>query len=96
MPIDRPGLRPTGALVLDLEILAEAAAALGRAGDRVEKALAALAQADEAERPARLHDAAEAVHHYFIQRELRGFRRHDDAVAEYRIPRAVIARLGVS
>lgn len=96
MAIDRPGLRQTGALVLDLEILAEAAVSLGNAGRRVEEALTALASATEDERETRLRDAARAVHHYFIQRELRGFRRHDDAIAEYAIPPVVIARLGVS
>lgn len=89
-------LPPIGALALDIELLGEEAAALGRAGRRVEETLAALAEAGETERPARLRDAAEAVHHYFILREMRGFRRHDDAVALYRIPRAVIARLGAS
>lgn len=96
MPRHRPGLPPDGALVVDLEILAEAAAALGHAGRRVEETLAALAAAPEAERETRLREAARAVHHYFIQRELRGFRRHDDAIREYGIPRAVIVRLGAS
>lgn len=89
-------LPPTGALALDLEILAEEASALGRAGRRVEETLAAFAAATPPERPIRLAEAAEAVHHYFILREMRGFRRHDDAIALYRIPRAVIARLGAS
>ena len=94
----RPGLPPTGALALDVELLGEAAAALGRAGARVEETLAALAACDVPPdvRRVLLRDAAEAVHHYFIQRELRGFRRHDDAVAVYRIPREVLARLGAS
>ena len=85
-----------GALALDFERLAEEAAALGHAGRRVEKTLAALREATEETRPARLRDAAEAVHHYFILREMRGFRRHDDAVTLYRIPRSVLARLGAS
>lgn len=92
----RPGLPPDGTLIVDLEILAEAAAALGNAGRRVEDTLAALAAASGDEREPRLREAARAVHHYFIQRELRGFRRHDDAIAEYGIPRAVLARLGAS
>lgn len=89
-------LPPTGALVLDLEILAEEASALGRAGRRVEEALARLAEAEPTARETRLRDAAEAVQHFFILREMRGFRRHDDAVAVYRIPRAVLARLGAA
>ncbi|MCE1237219.1 MAG: hypothetical protein LWW93_12795 [Hyphomicrobiales bacterium] len=96
MALSPAALPPTGALALDLELLAEEASALGRAGRRVEETLAALADAPAIERPARLAEAAEAVHHYFILREMRGFRRHDDAIAVYRIPRAVIARLGAS
>lgn len=89
-------LPPIGALALDAEILGEEASALGRAGRRVEETLAALEDAKADDRPARLREAAEAVHDYFILREMLGFRRHDDAVAVYRIPRAVIARLGAS
>ncbi|NLH82653.1 MAG: hypothetical protein GX458_17670 [Phyllobacteriaceae bacterium] len=89
-------LPPTGTLTLDLELLAEEASALGRAGRRVEETLARLAAATAETREQCLRDAAEAVHHYFILREMRGFRRHDDAVAVYRIPGAVLARLGAS
>lgn len=97
MVIGYPDPRATGLQILDLELLGEAASALGAAGRRVEETLAALAAADDDDgREARLRDAARAVHHYFIQRELSGFRRHDDAVAAYRIPRAVIARLGAT
>ncbi|MER9135761.1 hypothetical protein NKI20_05560 [Mesorhizobium sp. M0830] len=77
------------------EILAEKAAALGRAGQRVEETLARLRDnADEQLRPRLLKDAAEAVQGYFIQRELCGLRRHDAVIREYNIPRAVLARLG--
>ncbi|WP_367718396.1 DUF6665 family protein [Nitratireductor sp. GISD-1A_MAKvit] len=41
-----------------------------------------------------LHLAADAVHHYFIQRELCGLRRHDDVIADLAIPPRVLARLG--
>ena len=51
---------------------------------------------DDAAREARLKAAAVAVHHYFIQRELMGMRRHDGVIREYGIPRAVLARLGAS
>jgi len=78
------------------EILAEKAAALGRAGQRVEETLARLrAHGDDKEqRPRLLKDAAEAVHAYFIQRELCGLRKHDAVIREYDIPRAVLVRLG--
>ena len=82
--------------VLDYEIAGEMAVALGRAGRRVEETLALLrAEApDSAGRPRVLQDAADAVHAYFIQRELCGMRRHDAVIREYQIPKTVLARLG--
>lgn len=81
--------------VLGHEILAEKASSLGRAGQRVEIALARLNEAgDGEERDALLKAAASAVHAYFIQRELCGLRRHDTVIRDYGIPRAVLARLG--
>ena len=86
----------TGASAMDVEVLAEKAASLGRAGQRVERILRDLAEADPSD-PAHgdlLQQAADAVYGYFIQRELLGFARHDDAIAHYGIPGAVLARLG--
>ena len=82
--------------LLGHEILAEKAAALGRTGRRVEETLARLREnGDDAERrPQLLKDAAEAVHGYFIQRELCGLRKHDTVIREYNIPKAVLVRLG--
>ena len=87
------GLNP-----LDHEIAAEKAAALGRAGERVEKTLRLLREAgrDAPGRAALLKDAAEAVYAYFIQRELIGLRRHHEAIREYAIPEEVLVRLGAS
>lgn len=96
-PTGRGGLDPmrTGIGVLDYEIAGEMASSLGRAGERVALAIAALSAAGAgADRAAALHAAADAVYAYFIQRELCGLRRHDDAIREYAIPRAVLARLG--
>ncbi|ANT53172.1 DUF6665 family protein [Mesorhizobium amorphae] len=78
------------------EILAEKAAALGRAGQRVEETLVKLRENgdDKEQRPRLLKEAAEAVHGYFIQRELCGLRKHDAVIREYDIPRAVLVRLG--
>ena len=92
-----PGLPADSGLdLLGHEILAEKAAALGRAGEKARVALARLnAHPDGAEgREALLKAAAEAVHAYFIQRELCGLRRHDAIIREYEIPRAVLVRLG--
>ena len=88
----------TGVDTLDHEMAEEMAVSLGRAGERVAKALAAYrsAQGDSDARGPTLKAAAQAVHAYFIQRELCGLRRHDDAIHHYGIPPEVIARLGAS
>jgi hypothetical protein len=88
----------TGLATLDHELAEEMAISLGRAGERVEASLKALAAAgpDGEARGPFLREAARAVHAYFIQRELCGLRRHDDAIALYGIPREVLARLGAS
>ena len=86
----------TGASVLDAEILAEKASSLGRAGQNVEAALRGLRDLDATapERPQAVKSAARAVYHYFIQRELCGFRSHTDPIRQYGIPNEVLARLG--
>jgi hypothetical protein len=93
--LERPGAQDSALDLLGHEILAEKAASLGRAGQRVEAALARLREEGDGQaRAVLLKAAAEAVHAYFIQRELCGLRRHDAAIREYDIPRAVLARLG--
>jgi len=92
-----PGLPADSGLdLLGHEILAEKAAALGRAGEKTRLALETL-QAHSVGTEGRdvmLKAAAQAVHAYFIQRELCGLRRHEAVIREYEIPRAVLARLG--
>jgi len=92
-----PGLPADSGLdLLGHEILAEKAAALGKAGEKARLTLETLkAQPVGTEgRDTALKAAAQAVHAYFIQRELCGFRRHEAVIREYEIPRAVLARLG--
>ena len=92
-----PGLPADSGLdLLGHEILAEKAAALGKAGEKARISLAELARhpLGSEGREASLKAAAAAVHAYFIQRELCGFRRHDAIIREYEIPKAVLARLG--
>lgn len=86
----------TGASELEVEILAEKSAALGRAGSAVEQALARLGRcaADDPERRALAFAAADAVQAWFIQRELMGMRSHAEAVARMSIPREVLAKVG--
>lgn len=81
---------------LGAEIMAEKAATLGRAGEKVEKMISLLEahQGDETSRKLLLSRTADAVFAYFVQRELCGFRRHDGVIREYRIPREVLIRLG--
>ncbi|TIO81505.1 MAG: hypothetical protein E5X98_09950, partial [Mesorhizobium sp.] len=69
----RSGAQESALDLLGHEILAEKAAALGRAGQRVDEALAKLRENGEGgDRNRLLKEAAEAVHAYFIQRELCG------------------------
>ncbi|MDX8496004.1 hypothetical protein RFN29_31145 [Mesorhizobium sp. VK22B] len=91
----RSGAQENALDLLGHEILAEKAAALGRAGQRVEETLTKLRENGEGgDRNRLLKEAAEAVHGYFIQRELCGLRKHDAVIREYNIPRAVLVRLG--
>ena len=78
---------------LDHEIAREKAAALGRAGRKVEETLARLREG-VGNRDLLIGEAADAVWAYFIQRELCGIRRHDQVIRFYDIPKAVLARLG--
>ena len=97
MPSGPGSSTPETALdLLGHEILAEKAAALGRAGQRAEKLLAQLRghAGDEAGRAKLVGEAAEAVYAWFIQRELCGFRRHEGVIRDFAIPREVLVRLG--
>lgn len=93
-----PASSASGLDLLDHELAAEKASALGRAGERVEERLRLLraAKPDSAARPALLKAASEAVYAYFIQRESCGLRRHGDVIREYAIPGEVLARLGAN
>ena len=88
----------TGEQVLDEEIVAEQASALGRAGEAVEKALTALREsgAEGEERRALVDAAAEKVYGFLIQRELCGLRDRREAIHSYGIPGEVLARLGAT
>ena len=77
------------------ELVSERAAALGRAGQAVELAMARLNEgADGPDREALLKAAAKAVWAFFVQREACGFRDQRGVIAHYGIPRAVLVRLG--
>ena len=92
--IDALRLIATGGDSLEAEILAEKASALGRAGRRLEAALEAHKAAEGEERRLLAYRAADAAQAFFIQRELTGMRRHDEAISRYAIPREVLAKIG--
>lgn len=95
-PAAPPDLLRSGADTLEAELLAEKAAALGRSGEAMERALAAHRAFEGArdERRALAYAAAEAVHAHFIQRELSGHRSHDDVVRRLRILPEVLGKIG--
>lgn len=76
-------------------VVAEKAASLGLAGQRLTRALAALRDAAPgADREALLDAAADRAFAYLVQRELCGLRDRAQAIADYAIPRDVMVRLG--
>jgi len=88
-------VRPeAGTAALQNEIMAERASSLGIAEQRVAEAIAALEAAPEASRAETLATARKAVWEYFVQRELCGFRRHQDVIQDLRIPPQVLLGLG--
>ena len=93
----KSGVIKTGESTLEHELLAEKAHSLGLAAKRLEAALtnlvsfAGLALA----RKALVQDAADAAQAYFIQRELMGMRVHAHPIEHYKIPKEILARIGV-
>ena len=89
-------LRPeTGDAVLHHELMHEQAYSLGRAGGKVEAALAALRDHPGGEgRPELVKAAADAVWGFLVQREVMGLRDRAAVVAHYGIPREVLVRIG--
>lgn len=87
-------VRPdAGTAAIEHEIMAERASSLGAAEQRVVKAVAALGTAGE-HRSQALNEARQVVWEYFVHRELIGFRKHNDVIADLAIPREVLAGLG--
>jgi hypothetical protein len=71
--------------VLRLEILEETATSLGRAGRRLEAAIAALERAD-ADRRTALAEARDALWCLAVQREVLGLRDTAGLLGHYRVP----------
>ena len=74
--------------VLEYKFLAEKAAALSCAGNRVVKAMARLNEhgGDIDQRRVLLKEATDTAYAYFIHRELCGLRKYDNAMRDYAIP----------
>ncbi|MVS98558.1 hypothetical protein GO014_05940 [Devosia sp. L53-10-65] len=86
-------VRPeAGTAAIDHEIQAERANSLSAAERRVIKAIAGFKTGDDHEHW--LAEAREAVWGYFVQRELIGFRRHTEVIADLGIPGEVLNGLG--
>ena len=79
---------------LEHELMSERASALGDAGRRVERALAALREAEADEREALLDEAARIVWHFLIQRETLRLRDRKPVITHYAIPTEVLNRMG--
>jgi hypothetical protein len=77
---------------IELELEGERASALGEAGRRLEAALAELSLGETEDR---LDEAATAAWHYIILRESVRMFDHTAALAIYRVPGPVLARVGV-
>lgn len=95
-----PGKGTSALSPLEYELMSERADALGRHGQKVEKAIAAIAHHRDTggtpeARERLLDEAADVVWAFFIQREVCGLRNSRDAIVRYRIPAEVIARLGI-
>src|ERR1700761_6081999 len=89
--------RPTGdgaEAAFQYEVAEEQAASLGRMGRKAEAALTALREHEGEGRAEVLKKAADAVWCYFVQREVMGLRDRAQIIADYQIPREVLARLG--
>lgn len=83
---------------LEHALNAERALTLGKLGREVEASLLAWRLAVEVGEPgprdAALQACADAVWHYFIQREVQGLMSHEPVIEFYGIPREVLARVG--
>ncbi len=84
----------SGEAVLRYELVEEQAVSLGRMGRKAEAALAALRDHEGEGREAALEAAGDAVWAFLVQREVLGLRDRAAIVAQYGIPREVMARLG--
>ena len=89
------GGRDQQSLIED-EFRAERASSLGMAGRRLERALAALEDCDDAGRENLIEPAARAAWEFMVTREMAGLRDWPSVARQYRIPRSVLLRMGAA
>jgi len=77
-------------VAIEAELQSERASALGEAGRKLEKMVAALSDSEDS-----IDDLAEAAWFYMIVREAVGMFDHAQAFEFYGVPRHVLARVGV-
>ena len=87
-------LKQGGSDMLETQLQAERASALGTGGRRLEQALADLLAADDTTRPARLATARRRAWEFMVQREAAGLRDWPAVVRLYGIPREVLIGMG--
>jgi hypothetical protein len=102
----KPRHDTTPAAALEYELAQEMAAALGRLGRRLERALQALAEFDAAnvtdtdgrrqQRLVLLAEAGDALWLFVVQREACGLRDGRQLMRDYRVPPEVQYRMGIS
>jgi hypothetical protein len=97
--LSAPPTTEDGAGILEVEIRAERAAALGRGGRDVERALKRLREFDArggnpTARAQLVKAAADVVWGFLIHRELCGLRDREQVIRDYAIPNEVLSRLG--
>jgi len=93
----KSGVIKTGESVLEHELLAEKAHSLGLAANRLKKDLEDLQSfsgTSNARKPL-LQAAGDSAQAYFIQRELMGMTDHSHPIEHYKIPKDVLARIGI-
>ncbi len=87
-------LKQSGSDILEVQLQAERASALGTGGKRLEAALAELATADETNRAARLAMARRRAWEFMVQREAAGLRDWPAVIRLYAIPPEVLHGMG--
>jgi len=94
----KSGVIKTGESTLEHELLAEKAHSLGLAANRLKQALEDLINhsGTSETRKAILKDAADYAQAYFIQRELIGMTDHSHPIEHYKIPKEVLAQIGIT